>query len=86
MLFTIVVHASPLSEEYSSFMFVTHNEVQVMLCGEPAAQDSPPLGAVTVTVANIENTALLWSFTVAFEVSLTLTRHCDVIMLGTVHE
>ena len=50
VLAVITFHDVPLSVVYSSFTFVTPDEVQVMLCDVLAVNDSPPLGDVTVIV------------------------------------
>jgi len=81
----MVVQVEPLFAEYSSLTFVMPEEVQVMFCTVPTVHFSPPFGAVTVTVGKIVNTALLRSFTAAFEASLILTRHCVDGVFGTVH-
>ena len=84
MVFTSL---SKLSLEYSSLTLeISPVELQVMSWLVVASQDSPPSGAVRVTVRSVRmaKSALETSLTSASEASLTLTRTVLDTSLGMV--
>jgi len=88
VLALIIIQLEPLFVEYSILTLVILVKVQVIFWLDDAIHVSPPLGVRTVTlgVGLIVNTALLRSFTLAFEASLMRTRACVVGVFATVQE